>query len=185
MCFAKQNQGSAVLLKQKTNQSHHFKIKFMTWYFAVLLVIGTFFLMEFTAWFTHKFVMHGFLWILHKDHHVRDGRKYEWNDVFALMFAVPSILLIYYGYGGFDYRFWMGIGIFLYGVAYFLFHDVYVHQRIKALSGLRNRYLDATVKAHLDHHGPKFYGNYGFLVAPLKYYAEAFKSPQSKEKSVG
>ena len=25
--------------------------------------------MEFMAWFTHKYIMHGFLWVLHKDHH--------------------------------------------------------------------------------------------------------------------
>jgi beta-carotene 3-hydroxylase len=35
----------------------------------VLAFFATFFFMEFVAWFTHKFVMHGFLWILHKDHH--------------------------------------------------------------------------------------------------------------------
>jgi beta-carotene 3-hydroxylase len=153
----------------------------MAWYYAVLIVIGAFFFMEFTAWFTHKYVMHGFLWVLHKDHHVRDGRKYEWNDVFALMFAVPSILLIYFGYANLDYRFWIGVGIFLYGLAYFLFHDVYVHQRVKWLGGLRNRYLDATVKAHLDHHGPKFYGNYGFLIAPFKYYAEVFRASRDRK----
>ena len=48
---------------------------------------------------------------------------------------------------------------------------------------LRNRYLDATVKAHLDHHGPKFYGNYGFLVAPFSYYKEAFREGRKKEEA--
>ena len=133
------------------------------------------------AWLTHKYVMHGFLWILHRDHHERDGRKYEWNDLFALMFAIPSILLISFGFSGFDYRFWIGIGIFFYGLAYFLFHDVYVHHRLNFLSGLHNRYLDATIKAHLDHHGPKFYGNYGFLVAPFKYYAEVYSAGKHKK----
>ncbi len=28
-----------------------------------LLVLLAFFFMEFMAWFTHKYVMHGFLWI--------------------------------------------------------------------------------------------------------------------------
>lgn len=146
----------------------------MTWYFAILIIIGAFFFMEFVAWFAHKYVMHGFLWVLHRDHHQRDGRKWEWNDVFAVIFAIPSIVLIYLGWPVFDYRFWLGIGIFLYGFAYFMFHDVYVHQRVKMLGGLRNRYLDATIKAHMDHHGPKFYGNYGFLIAPFAYYKEVF-----------
>lgn len=155
----------------------------MAWYYAVLIVIGAFVFMELTAWFTHKYVMHGFLWVLHRDHHHRDGRKYEWNDLFAVMFAIPSILLIYYGTPSFDYRFWIGIGIFLYGLAYFLFHDVYVHRRINLFGNLRNRYLDATERAHLDHHGPKFYGNYGFLFAPMKYYIEEFSGKRDRQKA--
>jgi beta-carotene 3-hydroxylase len=142
---------------------------------AVLIVIAAFFFMEFMAWFSHKYVMHGILWVLHKDHHIRDGRKLEWNDLFAVIYAIPSILLIYLGYAQQDYRFWIGIGIFLYGVAYFLFHDVYVHQRIPILSKLSNRYLRATVKAHKEHHIPHAHYNYGFLVAPVKYYVEEFR----------
>ena len=146
----------------------------MHWTFATLIVIGAFLFMEFMAWFTHKYIMHGFLWVLHKDHHIRDGRKFEWNDMFALIFSVPSIVLIYFGYETLDYRFWLGVGILAYGIAYFMFHDVYVHQRVKMLSNISNRYLRATVKAHLDHHKPHAHYNYGFLVAPLKYYREEF-----------
>jgi len=131
--------------------------------------------MEFMAWFTHKFVMHGFLWVLHKDHHIRDGRRVEWNDVFAGIFAIPSIVFIYYGYQDVDYRLWIGLGILAYGIAYFLFHDVYVHQRLKILKNFSNRYLRATVQAHADHHKPKANYNYGFLIAPLKYYLDEFK----------
>lgn len=147
----------------------------MEWYFAILIVIAGFLFMEFMAWFTHKYVMHGFLWSLHKDHHIRDGRKLEWNDVFALIFAIPSVVLIYLGYADFDYRFWIGIGIFTYGFAYFMFHDVYVHQRLKMLRNFSNKYLRATVKAHKEHHIPHAHYNYGFLIAPIKYYKEEFK----------
>jgi beta-carotene 3-hydroxylase len=140
------------------------------------LVIAAFLFMEFMAWFTHKFVMHGFLWVLHKDHHIRDGRKVEWNDVFAIIFALPSILLIYFGVMNPDhYMLSIGIGIALYGFSYFMFHDVYVHQRVKILSGFSNRYLRATVKAHKEHHNPHAHYNYGFLLAPLKYYRAEFK----------
>jgi len=147
----------------------------MEWYFAIVIVIAGFLFMEFMAWFTHKYVMHGFLWSLHKDHHIRDGRKLEWNDVFAVIFAIPSIIFIYLGYDSFDYRFWIGIGIFTYGFAYFMFHDVYVHQRLKMLKNFSNKYLRATVKAHKEHHNPKAHYNYGFLIAPIKYYKEEFK----------
>lgn len=148
----------------------------MNWLIAALLVTAAFLFMEFMAWFTHKYVMHGFLWVLHKDHHIRDGRKFEWNDLFAFMFAIPSFLLIFYGVSaGFDYRFYLGIGIALYGLAYFMFHDVFVHQRLPLLKKLSNRYLRATITAHLDHHKPNAFYNYGFLIAPWKYYVEEWK----------
>jgi beta-carotene 3-hydroxylase len=147
----------------------------MNWIVASIIVIAAFFFMEFMAWFTHKYVMHGFLWVLHKDHHIRDGRKLEWNDLFAVIFAIPSIVLIYFGYQNFDYRFWIGVGILAYGIAYFLFHDVYVHRRINMLKNISNRYLRATVRAHADHHKPRAHYNYGFLIAPFKYYVEEFK----------
>ncbi|HPH32844.1 MAG TPA: beta-carotene hydroxylase, partial [Chitinophagaceae bacterium] len=95
----------------------------------ILVFFGTFFVMEGITWCTHKYVMHGFLWILHKDHHqVRPG-VFEKNDLFAFIFAVPSFLLIYFG--TYDHVWWMqsiGFGIMLYGAAYFLVHDVIIHQ---------------------------------------------------------
>lgn len=147
----------------------------------VFIVLAAFLFMEFMAWFTHKYVMHGFMWFFHKDHHIRDGRKIEWNDVFAVIFAIPSILLIFLGVVEVNYYLLsVGIGIMLYGLAYFMFHDVYVHQRIPILSKFSNRYLRAIVKAHLEHHNPNAHYNYGFLIAPFKYYKQEF----SKSKKV-
>jgi beta-carotene 3-hydroxylase len=147
----------------------------------VLLIILSFFFMEFMAWFTHKYVMHGFMWYFHKDHHIRDGRKVERNDIFALIFAIPSILLIYFGVmNPSSYLLSTGIGIMIYGVAYFLFHDVYVHQRIPLFKNYSNRYLRATVKAHLQHHNPNAQYNYGFLIAPMKYYVAEFSKKENK-----
>lgn len=146
----------------------------MEWYVALLITLAAFFFMEFVAWFTHKYVMHGFMWYFHKDHHIRDGRKVERNDFFALMFAIPSIVLIYYGWPAFDYRFYLGLGIALYGLAYFLFHDVLVHERVRLFRGTQNRYLKATITAHMDHHKPHTHSNYGFLIAPMRYYRDAF-----------
>jgi len=112
---------------------------------------------------------------LHKDHHIRDGRKIEKNDWFALFFSVPGILLIIFGtLPQINYMFFIGLGISLYGAAYFLFHDIYVHQRVKLFKNFTNKYLRATVKAHLEHHIPHNHINYGFLIAPIKYYKEEF-----------
>jgi beta-carotene 3-hydroxylase len=88
---------------------------------SAAFVLGAFFFMEFMAWFTHKYVMHGFLWVLHKDHHTREHHPFEWNDLFALIFALPSIILIVLGVEALDYRFFIGIGIALYGWPIFFF----------------------------------------------------------------
>ena len=40
----------------------------MYWW-GPFVLLATFFGMEFMAWATHKFVMHGKMWHFHKDHH--------------------------------------------------------------------------------------------------------------------
>lgn len=147
----------------------------MNYLLDLMLVLGAFLFMEFVAWFSHKYLMHGFMWFFHRDHHIRDGRKIEWNDIFAVIFATPSIIMIYLGVVGANHILLsLGIGIALYGTAYFIFHDVYVHQRIPVFKNFSNRYLRATVKAHMDHHKPNAEYNFGFLVAPFQYYKEEF-----------
>ena len=59
----------------------------------VLIVLGTFIFMEGVAWFTHKYIMHGFLWSWHKSHHKKHDHFLEMNDLFAVVFSIPSILL--------------------------------------------------------------------------------------------
>ena len=49
----------------------------------IVITLGAFIFMEFVAWFTHKYVMHGFLWFLHKDHHQpKKNQVFEKNDAF-------------------------------------------------------------------------------------------------------
>ena len=87
------------------------------------IIIATFFFMEFVAWFTHKYVMHGFLWSVHKDHHQKEPGFFEKNDLFFLIFAVPSWLCIMLGMmNGFPEAVAIGYGIALYGMAYFVVH---------------------------------------------------------------
>ena len=48
----------------------------------VFVAIGVFLLMEPITWATHKYVMHGFLWYLHEDHHQKSDGFFEKNDAF-------------------------------------------------------------------------------------------------------
>ena len=83
------------------------------------------------------------------------ARKFwERNDFFFLIFATPGILLIYFGIqnSAMDPRLWIGIGISLYGMAYLIMHDVFIHQRVKVLTRTDNVYLRAARRAHKMHH---------------------------------
>lgn len=119
----------------------------------ILTLAGTFLVMEGITWLTHKYVMHGFLWYLHKDHHQVQPGFFEKNDAFFIIFAIPSMLLIFFG--TYDKVWWMqaiGFGIMAYGVAYFLVHDVIIHQRFKWFTRSNNRYVRAIRWAHKMHH---------------------------------
>ena len=148
--------------------------------FNALIVVATFFAMEFVAWFTHKYVMHGLLWILHKDHHQTEPGFFEKNDAFFLIFAVPSAILIMLGMmNGNDFRLYIGIGIAVYGLAYFLVHDIFIHQRFRFFRRTDNTYMRAIRKAHKVHHkhlGKEEGECFGMLLVPMKYYLEAKRS---------
>jgi beta-carotene 3-hydroxylase len=143
----------------------------------ILLVLGTFFFMEFVAWFAHKYIMHGLLWNLHEDHHVHEPGFFEKNDSFFLIFAVPSATLMFLGISnGLDFRAWIGIGIAVYGLAYFLVHDIFIHQRFKLFRKTDNAYLRAIRRAHKIHHkhlGKEDGECFGMLLVPRKYYQDA------------
>lgn len=148
-----------------------------------LILLITFLLMEPITWLTHKYVMHGFLWNLHKDHHdhSHDG-AFERNDLFFIIFAVPAIFLIYKGMEPETwYLLWIGIGITLYGMAYFFVHDIFIHQRISLLRNTKNPYLLGIRRAHKQHHKHvgKFPGEcFGFLWVPIKYFKMYFNAPK-------
>jgi beta-carotene 3-hydroxylase len=152
----------------------------------ILALVVTFFSMEFFAWFTHKYVMHGLLWVLHKDHHQTEPGIFEKNDSFFLIFAIPSMILIMLGaMSNFDVKVYIGFGIALYGLAYFLVHDIFIHQRIKIFRRSNNVYMRAIRKAHKVHHKHlnKEQGEcFGMLLVPFRYYKEAKQSIDLMEK---
>jgi len=140
----------------------------------VLITLGVFLLMEGITWCTHKYVMHGFGWYLHEDHHQPKYNGFEKNDAFFAIFAIPSIMLFYYGVQPeLNYLFFIGLGILLYGIAYFLIHDVLIHQRFKWFKNTKNKYLVGLRKAHKVHHkhlGKEDGECFGMLNVPKKYF---------------
>ncbi|MCU4175888.1 hypothetical protein [Carboxylicivirga sp. N1Y90] len=141
--------------------------------FYIVVTVLTFLAMEAVTWFTHKYVMHGFLWVLHADHHdLSKVTTFEKNDAFFIIFAIPSILLFYFGVNPtINFKFFIGLGIFFYGMAYFLVHDVFIHHRFPWLKKAQHRYLIGLHLAHKSHHkGGKCFG---MLYVPKRFMDEA------------
>lgn len=125
--------------------------------------------MEVVANVTHKYVMHGWLWCLHESHHRRHEGVFELNDLFAVFFATPAILLIWLGVNVSSPFLWLGLGITAYGAAYFIFHDVIVHRRIDTGFRPESGYLRRIVQAHWIHHATREKDgalSFGFLYSP-------------------
>jgi len=140
----------------------------------ILIGVLTFFFMEGVAWFTHKYIMHGFLWAWHKSHHKVHHHALELNDLFAVVFSIPSAIMISIGLDNPNLR-WLlatGIGVLGYGIFYFIFHDIIVHRRIKIGFKPKSKYMKRIMNAHYVHHEVHTKEGaeaFGFLYALKKY----------------
>lgn len=146
----------------------------MHWLLYISIVVGVFLVMEGITWLTHKYIMHGWLWYLHEDHHKKGSGFFEKNDAFFVIFAVPSFLSILFG--TIQERYWLqaiGFGIMAYGLAYFIVHDVIIHQRFKWFTRTNNTYVRTIRWAHKMHHKhiDKHEGeSFGMLLVHKKYF---------------
>ncbi|MFO1014925.1 MAG: sterol desaturase family protein [Caulobacteraceae bacterium] len=135
----------------------------------IALFMSAFLFMEGFAWFTHKYVMHGFMWVWHRSHHEPRAGIFELNDLFAVVFALPAIVCIYAGVHGIPLLLPVGLGITAYGAMYSVFHDGLVHRRYKVPFSGRSKFWKRLIQAHRLHHAiPTKDGcvSFGFLLAP-------------------
>lgn len=116
------------------------------------LFFGTLIAMEGVAWWTHRYVMHGWGWAWHQSHHEPRRGWFELNDLFAVVGAVISVALILYGAEGFGPTWWIGWGMTAYGALYFLLHDGLVHRRWPWKWQPKSGYLKRLIQAHKIHH---------------------------------
>lgn len=143
----------------------------MSWAAAVCIFLATVAGMEAFAYAMHRWVMHGPGWFLHASHHRARSGAFEWNDLYGVIFAIPSIVLLYGGVqlGWWPGTIWIGAGIAAYGAIYFGFHDVIVHERVRTRYLPRSRYMKRIVQAHRLHHAVgtrRGTVSFGFLIAP-------------------
>lgn len=140
---------------------------------AALIVLATVLAMEMVAWSSHKYIMHGFGWGWHRDHHERHDGFFEKNDLYAVVgaamsisaFAAGSPLIL--GAQAWWPGTWIGLGVLVYGIIYTLIHDGLVHQRWFRWVPKRG-YAKRLVQAHKLHHatvGKEGGVSFGFVFA--------------------
>jgi beta-carotene 3-hydroxylase len=120
----------------------------------VLVVVGALVLMEPLTALVHRFVMHGFGMGWHRSHHEPPRRALEANDLFPVVFAAATIVLLSVGVyvpGAPSVLVPIGIGVTAYGAAYLLVHDVVIHRRLTFLP-LPDALLRQWRAAHNVHH---------------------------------
>jgi len=145
-----------------------------------------FFGIELLAALIHRYLMHGPLWWIHQSHHKSKG-GWEMNDWFAVLFATLGVGLLFGGFLDYIALFWgyVGVGISVYGVVYFILHDVLVHSRWGSIPKPLSRYLLALRKAHRMHHKHTTAQpgeSYGLLIFHPRYFSET-KRDQAADRN--
>ncbi len=140
---------------------------------AIAIVFTSIVAMEGVAWWSHKYVMHGFGWGWHRDHHEPHDGFLERNDRFAIVGAAISITFfalgspLVLGENAWPPGTWIGLGVMGYGVIYTAVHDGLVHQRWFRWVP-RGGYAKRLVQAHKLHHatiGKEGGVSFGFIIA--------------------
>ncbi len=121
-----------------------------TIYSVAYILLGVV-LTEAVSYFMHRYLFHGILWPIHKSHHIVKSKLWQTNDVFSLFFTVVAIVLIRVGVVYENRCLEIGLGITVYGVLYFILHDIYTHQRFARLE-THTKWTRAVRSAHRKHH---------------------------------
>lgn len=166
----------------------------MTALIAIVIVLASVAAMEWIAWASHKYVMHGWGWAWHRDHHEPHDKMLEKNDLYGIVGAAMSISMFVLGSEWVlgDAAWWpatfIGIGILFYGIIYTLVHDGLVHQRYFKYVP-KSGYAKRLVQAHKLHHatiGKEGGVSFGFVLAgdPAKLKAELKRQREAGEAVV-
>lgn len=146
------------------------------WLYLAGFIFAGFAGMEIISYCVHRWLFHGVLWFIHESHHTPQHGHFELNDIFSLFFAGVSVWLIATGYGEMftSAKFGIGAGIALYGLLYFIIHDLFTHKRFVPFRS-DNPLMKLIRRAHQRHHqdvGKKGNEPYGLFLFPYDEYPE-------------
>ena len=142
--------------------------KAVVWLLAGGLTMG---LMEGWSAVLHGRIWHGPLWRLHRSHHRPSDSAFELNDSLSVTHAPIAMALILFGCLGApglprEFAFGVGLGMTLFGLAYVIVHDGFIHGRLPCAWLGRFGVMRRIRNAHLIHHrqnGPP----YGLFLGPM------------------
>jgi len=146
----------------------------------ISLAALSFILMELLSYVLHRYIFHGFFWRIHKTHHESSHSVFELNDLFSFSFSIAAIVLMIIGLQENileSLSFPIGMGITIYGILYFIIHDIYTHKRFAKLK-TDNRIINIIKKAHQKHHqSAKKIGNepYGLFLFDYELFSRKVK----------
>ena len=118
-----------------------------------LLAVGAFALMEPFSYASHRWIMHGRGMVWHRSHHLPMSGRFEANDLFPVIFAGFTILVMAAGatLPALGPLLTVGTGVTAYGAVYMFVHDVYIHRRVPIFRGAV-RGLEWLRESHRIHH---------------------------------
>lgn len=139
-----------------------------TWELVIIAVV-TLVVMEPVTYLVHRYVMHGFGQGWHISHHRRRSGRVERNDLYPVVFAGATFLLMLAGatVDSLTVLEPIGAGIMLYGLGYLFVHEVYIHRRVHRFSA-KLPGLEHLADSHALHHrfGAEPYGFLAPVVPP-------------------
>lgn len=116
----------------------------------LLVIVAVAVAMEPLTALVHRYLMHEIVWVWHKSHHERFGAKFELNDLFPVVFSIFAIALFVVGINHPLIRY-IAIGITVYGLLYFVVHEVVIHSRFGNIVS-KNRLFEYWKFSHNVHH---------------------------------
>jgi beta-carotene 3-hydroxylase len=137
-------------------------------FWVIVAVVAVF--MEFWAMLLHGRLWHGPMWFTHRSHHTARQGWFEFNDIFAVFHAAIAIALIIGGLEGLSGTAQLvavaaGIGMTVFGMAYFAVHDGLIHGRLPVAFLARLEWIRRIRNAHQVHH-VKDAQPYGLFLGP-------------------
>lgn len=143
--------------------------------------------MELWAALLHGRAWHAILWRVHRSHHRARRGRFEANDALSVLHAPIAIVAILYGCRAEvgvlrEIVFGVGVGMSVFGVAYFVVHDGLVHGRLPVAALARLPYFARVRDAHLEHHAHAD-GPYGLFLGPWERRRATHASPRARRAS--